>query len=129
MSKEKRLFKKGRTSVYVVYPRRRELKYFDDVFFIPTIFIFTLNTISSRSKYQYTRYTTLAFLWFSIELRVEYGKVEVMEEMEMYPTLKAALQNLGNAILACGIGKKINNDASAKPTHDDDINSLINNAQ
>lgn len=127
MSKKKRLFKKGRTSVYVVYPRRRELKYFADVFFIPTIFTFTLNTISSRSKYLYTRYTTLAFLWFSIELRVEYGKFEVMEEM--HPTLKAALQNLGNAILACGIGKKINNDASAKPTHDDDINSLINNAQ
>ena len=127
MSKKKRLFKKGRTSVYVVYPRRRELKYFADVFFIPTIFTFTLNTISSRSKYLYTRYTTLAFLWFSIELRVEYGKFEVMEEM--HPALKAALQNLGNAILACEIGKKINNDASAKPTHDDGINSLINNAQ
>ena len=98
MSKEKRLFGKGRTTVYVVYPRLHELRHFDGVVFIPTIGTFSLNTLSSHSKYQFTRYTQLQFLWFSIEVRVEYGKIPLDGPLECISqeTADAVMEHMRN---------------------------------
>ena len=151
MSREKRLFEKGRVSVYVVFLRLRELKYFDGVYFVPSILTFTLNTLSSSSKYQFTRYVQLAFLWLSIEIRVEYGKytdssflasVINHREQELFEMAKGHMERMEEAGLrdlvaaTANIKRTIDSfksgfycKATAVSTEDDDINNLINNAQ
>lgn len=127
---EKILLAKGRTAVRFVKPRRGTKRYFECFYLIPTILTYTINTYESGKKYRFTRYTGIQFLWWAVEVSVEYG--EAKSRTEEYSgatsTVKEAFQNFAKAVAACGA--EIKSDISHRIDHEREfINNLINNAQ
>lgn len=129
MSTEKILMDKGRMAVHFVKPRRGTKRYFECFYLIPTILTYTLNTYQSGKKYLFTRYTGIHFLWWAIEVSVEYGEAKSLTEYkEKSSTVLGAFQNFAKAVAACGAG--IKSDISHRIDHEREfINNLINNAQ
>lgn len=64
-----------RMAIHLVKPRKGTLKYFDCFYLIPTILTYSMNTYQNGKKYIFTRYTGFHFLWWSVEVSMEYGKV------------------------------------------------------
>ena len=129
MSTEKRLSINDRTAVHFVRPRRGTKKYFECFYIIPTILTYTLNTYISGKRYLFTRYTGIHFLWWAIEVSVEYGETKSLTEYkEESSTVLGAFQNFAKAVAACGA--EIKSDISHRIDHEREfINNLINNAQ
>lgn len=55
----------------------RYWRFFESFYLIPTLATFTLNTFQyGVSKYYYTRYVCLYWLWFNVSLSWEYGPIK-----------------------------------------------------
>lgn len=71
---EKILLAKDRMAFHFVKPRRGTKKYFECFYLIPTILTYTLNTYERGKKYCFTRYISFQFLWWAVEVSMEYGE-------------------------------------------------------
>lgn len=129
MTTEKILFRKGRVSIHFVKPCKGYMKYFDCFYIIPTLFTYSINTYSRWARYYFTRYTGIHFLWWSIEVGVEYRKVEA-KNMTGFSEIKEAMNKL---CIAFGEMGGIIRDLKTQRTHQSKVfdftNDLINNAQ
>lgn len=51
-------------------------RYFDDFYVLPTIYLATINTYSAFSKYQFTRFIDVLWLWFGLSIQWEYKRIK-----------------------------------------------------
>lgn len=128
MTTEKILFRKGRVSIHFVKPCKGYMKYFDCFYIIPTLLTYSINTYSRWARYYFTRYTGIHFLWWSIEVGVEYGKVKT-DNKPGFSAIKEAMENLCVAVGECGAKMRDFKTHRTQSTEHDFTNDLINNAQ